>query len=918
MNENREIGMLAFIQQTNIPHLPRVYTTFIDNKGKTKKEIKDDNNDFTLVQILDEINKMKTKKKKYFYCNYYNFDTNTFDVEAVRSSVIKSNKEGKYKGNKFSKIIEKTPDNPIYSVYSLYMNHSEFIAIDVDEDNIDNIDKFGYFMDCPWKRGNTKGIHIFVKMVNLPDWIKVGTDIWKDKKIVVDFIGGNGNNLWVSPSALVYNYRDSGDYPVYDWNECNQLFDLNSTGNDWRGGRKVERDSKKTVINHPIQSLSEILTIQKTKEKQTRSFGIIDDGTPINDDITVKIYDKNEIKDLIDQIDPGRAGPYETWSQVVHGIYNTWTDYKKKNIKFTIVERNELIHYWSQKDINGYDEERVNEYIENNVKERAEGDKKITIGTIIYLVNENKKKNIMKNNKVPKNNKAENHEIVEDAGIRDNAEDEENGDEDNEDKNENHIPENAKKYSELKKSFEKRNFKINNPISYGEINFCGELVVRNVDKFTVRYKELQYVKMVQLIDGSRQRKMCSFTTRWLKDENKRYYEEFKFNPTNRPMNPLIYNTFNGLEGEHLETEVNEHNLDDYLKNDEDYRIIDEHLSDLCGNSQKVKEYVWGYFAHIVQYRTQTKNAIVFQSEEGVGKDAYFKLLFRYVIGQKYTVSCRIEQVGAKFNSVLENKLCVIFNEVKSHKSFELSDEFKELIDGASSIVVEKKGFDAVIQDSNLKFILFSNNDNPVKIPKGDRRFVVIGCNNKWVNVSTEEKNEHFKPIIQICDYGNSIFDENKAKKVGKIIYLALKRYDLSKFNINNRPITENYLNMQRSQLSIIYNFLQHVVTQMSKNNEEKKIWSGSDFFNYFRNWKDKVGYASYDYNPNKFSREITKDFKCVKKIVVMTGTNYEINIEDIVKVLQEKGFIEKTTNTIEITETTYETTEIIEEIKETK
>ncbi len=98
------------------------------------------------------------------------------------------------------------------------------------------------------------------------------------------------------------------------------------------------------------------------------------------------------------------------------------------------------------------------------------------------------------------------------------------------------------------------------------------------------------------------------------------------------------------------------------------------------------------------------------------------------------------------------------------------------------------------------------------------------------------------------------------------MYLALKRHDLSKFNICSRPITENYLNMKKNQLSIIYFFLKFIIIKMDKDGDLILEWSGSDFFKLFLNWKNNFDHIKkYEYTLNKFAREVTIDFKCIKK-----------------------------------------------------
>jgi hypothetical protein len=270
-----------------------------------------------------------------------------------------------------------------------------------------------------------------------------------------------------------------------------------------------------------------------------------------------------------------------------------------------------------------------------------------------------------------------------------------------------------------------------------------------------------------------------------------------------------------------------------------------------------------------------------------------------MLGEKYfSAPDSAERVFGRFNKTLKDKLLILFPETNGKNTFMFSDSIKNMIDGSGKILIEQKGVDAYDINNYMSFIFFSNHDNPIKIEKGDRRFVVINCTDERVKLPPEEKTKYFAEIIKLMDHGQpALYDLERSKKLAKIVYMSLLKFDLTQFDINNRPITEGYKEMERNQSSIINQYLVHVVSQMEEKringieNWDKKTYKVGDFFQNFMNWKNKMGFEKYEYNLTRFGLEIKKDFPCIKKISGNINISYDIIYEDITIYLQGKGFI---------------------------
>jgi P4 family phage/plasmid primase-like protien len=131
--------------------------------------------------------------------------------------------------------------------YSLYLNHCEDLyCVDVDEVAISDIETFGYFKDCLWKQGNTKGLHIYVFIKNVPKYSNQ-VKIWHDESFDVDLIY---KNMWEDDKKPIHNFKEDGDYPIYEWSDIKNLF--NETSMNIQAS---EEKKKKTKFIKPMQEV---------------------------------------------------------------------------------------------------------------------------------------------------------------------------------------------------------------------------------------------------------------------------------------------------------------------------------------------------------------------------------------------------------------------------------------------------------------------------------------------------------------------------------------------------------------------------------------------------------------------------------------------------------------------------------------
>jgi len=118
--------------------------------------------------------------------------------------------------------------------HSLFLKHTDNLyCIDIDEPSITSMDELKAFeakknpdwynlqyslvFNCPYTKGNTKGIHIYIRINNVPHY----TD---QQGVFRDFTGDliKKNNMWERIDKQVYSYN--GKIPTVDFSDIDKIF----------------------------------------------------------------------------------------------------------------------------------------------------------------------------------------------------------------------------------------------------------------------------------------------------------------------------------------------------------------------------------------------------------------------------------------------------------------------------------------------------------------------------------------------------------------------------------------------------------------------------------------------------------------------------------------------------------------------
>jgi P4 family phage/plasmid primase-like protien len=204
-------------------------------------------------------------------------EKNTADLETVRTKFSNGHlTKDKPPSSKLNKEERKT----LYLAHTLFLKYTDnLFCIDVDDENVTDMEKFRQstydefpkIYQCPFVKGNTKGIHIYVRingMHSYTDEIDVFEyftgDCIKDKK-----------NMWEKADKKIENYN--GSIPTINYDEIKSIFNE-------KINKEKKKKQKKQEVNVSIEILNEktekenVFIIKKKQKKQEVNESLKDDG----------------------------------------------------------------------------------------------------------------------------------------------------------------------------------------------------------------------------------------------------------------------------------------------------------------------------------------------------------------------------------------------------------------------------------------------------------------------------------------------------------------------------------------------------------------------------------------------------------------------------------------------------------------
>jgi phage/plasmid-associated DNA primase len=201
--------------------------------------------------------------------------------------------------------------------------------------------------------------------------------------------------------------------------------------------------------------------------------------------------------------------------------------------------------------------------------------------------------------------------------------------------------------------------------------------------------------------------------------------------------------------------------EEYSKDEVGLEMFKNHIKILCGNDENVKEYIIKWIAQMFQFPATKTIIPTFISQEGAGKGSLLELLGRMMGSAKTLVTTTPSRdVWGSFNGLMSENFLVNLNEMSKKETLESEGKIKGLITDPQ-LTINKKGIDSYTIQSFHRFITTTNNEDPLKTKKDDRRNIIIRssdekCNDKEYHKQLRNKLEDMNVMRTIYDYLMSI------------------------------------------------------------------------------------------------------------------------------------------------------------------
>lgn len=337
-------------------------------------------------------------------------------------------------------------------------------------------------------------------------------------------------------------------------------------------------------------------------------------------------------------------------------------------------------------------------------------------------------------------------------------------------------------YENVKKTFEKNHFVIENPVMFcREYEFQGEIKYQfySKDKFKDLVAPFEYY-------DENHNKWKPFLPDWIKDPERKSYKEVCFIPKLNTKSTEFYNSFRGWDYNPTE-EPKETGFVDIFK-----RQIDV----LTNFHKESGEYLIKYIAHSIQKPEVRPNcSVVLKSDEGYGKDMLLDTV-ALLTNRKYMMNTsEMDDIFGHFNVGIRDKIHIILNETESKKGYENKEKIKNQITEETTNIREKNvsHYDQV---NYVRLWILSNNFNPVSISPSDRRFNVFKAHYK------KPTREHFTEYRKHMKNKESLND---------LMYYLLN-IDITDFEPDrDRVITDAYKEMKTHNMNPLYTYLNEIL-----------------------------------------------------------------------------------------------------------
>ena len=370
--------------------------------------------------------------------------------------------------------------------------------------------------------------------------------------------------------------------------------------------------------------------------------------------------------------------------------------------------------------------------------------------------------------------------------------------------------ENKNSFKILCEEFEKTHCKIINK-SFFLKSDRGKDIIMTRPQIRMSYEHMNFThiskKKDEIIEIQK-----PFIDEWFGYDKMRHYDDVGMYPTGLQCPDNHYNLWKDFDME-LITE--------YKETPDAVKLFLNHIKILCGNDDIVADYIIKWIAQMIQYPAIKTMCPTFISKEGSGKGTLIQLISKMLGNEKvFETTKPSRDVWGDFNGLMGNAFLVNLNELSKKETVQSEGEIKGLITDPT-LQINNKGISQYRIQSFHRFMITTNNEDPIKTQNDDRR-------NMIVKSSDELKGNR--------EYFDKVYELLKDVNVIKSCYEYFKSIpNMDKFNNIPIPRVEYHNELKKLYRSPVEDWLYQLT---EKNHDTKEITEilGSELFSMFKTW----------------------------------------------------------------------------------
>jgi len=294
-------------------------------------------------------------------------------------------------------------------------------------------------------------------------------------------------------------------------------------------------------------------------------------------------------------------------------------------------------------------------------------------------------------------------------------------------------------YESVKRQFEETHLLISNKAVFIRQTETDNIIMTKTQLITSNER----ISYDALIKDEIQSK-C-FVLDWLKDGENRMKYDMAVYPPDIQCPDSVFNLWRPFAMERVES---------CQKDENAISIIRGHIKILCGNDQVVADYLELWIAQMIQFPSVKSICPTLISNEGAGKGTLMRLFERMLGGEKILQTTKPSQnVWGNFNGQMKNAFLVNLDEL-SKKEGEGADGYIKGLITEPKMTINEKGIIPYEIASYHRFLITTNNEDPVKTSKDDRRKLIIRASDELIG-----NRDYFDKMYAMLE------DENAVKSI---------------------------------------------------------------------------------------------------------------------------------------------------------